>query len=277
MARRSRTWNYTSLAFLGLGVVVCVFPISLACAQNSPGITPSPQSAPAAPAQQPTPPPGSHATVLDRVIAIINGDVLLESDVQEEMDFGALQPLIVQPGQNEKQRAAERLINRTLILQQMRDQNMDTPVAAQDVAESLKDLRKQIPACARFHCDTQAGWKAFLAKNNLTEDEVEQRWEQRLRILKYIDSRFRAGIRITKPEIEKYYQQTLVPAFEKENARQPALASISPRIEEILLQQHVNLLLRDWLHSLRDQGSVQILDPAYGQISSGGDDSEGGA
>jgi peptidyl-prolyl cis-trans isomerase SurA len=35
-------------------------------------------------------------------------------------------------------------------------------------------------------------------------------------------------------------------------------------------------LLRDWLQNLREQGSVQILDPAYGQGTSSSDEDEGG-
>ena len=55
----------------------------------------------------------------------------------------------------------------------------------------------------------------------------------------------------------------------------PALDSVSSRIEEILLQQHVNALLQDWLKSLRDQGNVIILDPALGESNPNPDDDEG--
>ena len=37
-------------------------------------------------------PQSSQPMVLDRVIAIVNGDVLLESDVQEELAMAAIQP-----------------------------------------------------------------------------------------------------------------------------------------------------------------------------------------
>ena len=37
---------------------------------------------------------------------------------------------------------------------------------------------------------------------------------------------------------------------------------VSPRIEEILLQQQVNLLFDEWLTNLRKQGDVEVLDPA---------------
>ena len=42
----------------------------------------------------------------------------------------------------------------------------------------------------------------------------------------------------------------------------PALDRVSPRIQEVLLQQKVNALLNDWLKSLQDQGQVEVLDPA---------------
>jgi hypothetical protein len=33
-----------------------------------------------------------------------------------------------------------------------------------------------------------------------------------------------------------------------------------------LLQQHVNVLLNDYLRSLKDAGNVQILDPQYNSL-----------
>jgi len=42
------------------------------------------------------------------------------------------------------------------------------------------------------------------------------------------------------------------------------MASISSRIQEVLLQQQVSSLLNDWLKSLRAQGSVVVLHPGEG-------------
>lgn len=218
----------------------------------------------------------SEPVVLDRVIAIVNGDVLLESDVREEMRVAALQPITVPPGQNTEENAARRLIRRALILQQMRAQlQINYKVSDEEVKKSLAELRTQIPLCRQIHCATVEGWKQFLKDNGLTEEEAEDRWRQRLEILKFINLRFGTGIRISRQDIHKYYDATVVPAFEKMKEKPPTLDSVTPRIQEILLQQQVNSLLRDWLTSLREQGSVQILDPAYGQ-SSGGDDDDGG-
>lgn len=233
--------------------------------------------APAHAQKKPAEPQGK-LVVLDRVVAIINGSVLLQSDVDDQMRFAALTPYSVPPGQNTPAKAAKRLISRTLVLQQMKEQQQFlTPITDEQVRKSLDELRKRLPACA--NCSTEQGWKHFLNEHGLTEAEVKQRWRQRLLILSYINLRFRSGIRITPEQVNTYYQKTLVPAFAKIHQTPPALATVSKRIKEILLQQQVNVLLNDWLTSLRDQGSVKILDPAYGQSSGkqNEDDTGGGA
>jgi peptidyl-prolyl cis-trans isomerase SurA len=213
--------------------------------------------------------------VLDSVIAVINGDVLLRSDLQTEMNLAELEPLSLPPGKNIERRAARRLINRTLILQQMQSQGMVKDVSDEEVQKDLDALRRQLPACLKSDCKTEAGWARFLAEHNLTPSEVNERWRQRMQILSFIDTRFRAGVRISKPDIQDYYNKTFAPEFEKQHLKAPALDSVSGRIEEILLQQHVNLLLQDWLKSLRDQGNVIILDPAFGQSNPSPDNDEG--
>ncbi len=234
--------------------------------------TPLARAQPASSAEAPS--PVQKPVVLDSVIAVVNGDVLLRSDLQSEMDMAALQPLSLPPGNNFERRAAQRLINRTLILQQMKSQGMVKDVTSVDVQKDLDALRKQLPACVQYQCQTEAGWDKFLSDHNLTQEEVDLRWRQRMQILTFIDARFRAGVRISKAQIEEYYNKTFVPQFAKQNAKPPELASVSSRIEEILLQQYVNVLLQDWLKTLRDQGSVIILDPALGKSnpSPDGDD-----
>ena len=224
-------------------------------------------ASPAGSSQQPV--------VLDSVIAVINGDVLLRSDLQTEMELAALEPLSLPAGKNFERRAARRLINRTLILQQMQSQGMVKDITDEAVQKDLDSLREQLPDCRKSDCKTEAGWEKFLAQHNLTLTEVAERWRQRMQILSFIDTRFRAGIRISKPDIQEYYNKTLAPQFKKENLSAPPLDSVSSRIEEILLQQHVNVLLQDWLKSLRDQGNVIILDPALGNSNPSPDDDEG--
>jgi len=213
--------------------------------------------------------------VLDRVIAVINGDVLLESDVQEERRFAVLEPFSVPPGSDTSILAARRLANRTLILQQMKAQRqLDFAILDDQVEASLTDVRDHLPICRQFHCASAEGWKKFLAAHDLTENEVFTHWRQRLSILRFIDIRFRSGVRISNEEIEEYYEKSVLPVFKRQNEKPPPLDEVSQSIREILLQQHVNVLLEDWIKSLHDEGSIRIIDPAYRQSSEYKNDSE---
>ncbi len=78
-----------------------------------------------------------------------------------------------------------------------------------------------IPECAQYHCQTEAGWQAFLQAHGLTEQEVEKHWTQRMIILSFIQSRFGSGVRITPQEIADYYNKTLVPQIHGQGSRPP--------------------------------------------------------
>jgi hypothetical protein len=164
--------------------------------------------------------------------------------------------------------AMQQIVNRTLLLNQMQEQKLVPPPTEQEVDEEIAGLRKQIPACAGQSCETEQGWQRFLKAHGLTEPELRTHWKQRMAILDLIRVRFRTGVRITKPEIESYYKEKLVPEFEARKLKPPPLAEVSDRVEEVLLQQHVNVLLEDYLRSLKDAGSVLILDPQYNTLGS---------
>lgn len=227
-------------------------------------------------AQTPAPTAGSGSFVaLDHVVAVINGDVLLQSDVDEEMHFAALEPLRPAASKDTQLDAMRRLIDRTLIVQQMQEQrqfNINISDAA--LEKSLHSLRNRLPQCERYDCKTTAGWKAFLAANDLTDQEVKQHWKQRMVILRFIDVRFESGIRISTDSIDNYYTKTVIPAFAKQNEAPPPLKDVSERIQQVLLEQQVNGMLQDWLTSLREEGSVRVVDPAYAALESSASDEE---
>jgi len=196
---------------------------------------------------------------LDRVMAVVNGDLILESDLDQEARMAAFQPL----GDREaatREQLIERLIDRDLILQQMRLQPQP-PITDAQVNEELAVLRKSIPECAADSCETDAGWEKFVAAHGFTLEELRERWRLRMEVLRFVEARFRMGIRISQAEMDTYYTATLIPAYAAEKMTPPVEAAIADKIQEILLQQQVDKLLDDWLTSLRAQGSVRIVKP----------------
>jgi len=197
--------------------------------------------------------------VLDRVIAVVNGDVILESDVDEERRFEEIQPYRA-TNNFTRERAIERLVDRALILQQAALEPEDA-VSDKELEAQLLTLRKDIPACKQYHCETDAGWQKYVEDHGFTVVEFDERWRKRMELLKFIEVRFRNGITISDEEIKSYYEKTMLPEYGKRSVTPPKLETISNRIEEVLLQQRVGALLEEWLKSLRAQGSVRTMMP----------------
>ncbi|MDP9038080.1 MAG: peptidylprolyl isomerase, partial [Acidobacteriota bacterium] len=215
-----------------------------------------------APPPGPSPASSAARVGIDRIVAVVNTDLVLESDVDAEQRFLAFQPLRAETTES-RDKLLERLIDRDLILQQMKQQPQP-PIPDAEVDAQLATMRKSLPECAAYKCDTDAGWTRLAADHGFTPQEVRDRWRTRMEVLRFIEERFRMGIRITQAEIDDYYKNKLVPAYEKSHTAPPPQASINDRIQEILLQQQVNGLLEDWLKALRAQGSVRILAPERG-------------
>src|SRR5882757_8290108 len=121
--------------------------------------------------------------VLDRLVAVVNGDVILESDVDEERRFEEVQPFRT-IATFTRDRIIERLIDRALILQQSALQPEDN-VSDQELNAQLVTLRKDIPACRQYHCETDEGWKRYLGDHGFSEEEFGARWRQRMQLLKF--------------------------------------------------------------------------------------------
>ncbi len=206
-------------------------------------------------------PDSVHPLVLDQVVAVVNRHAILLSDVEDEVRLSILDAGRGAQGQVTEQRALEQLISRALIEQQIRQEDLRAIEPSQEeVNARVEEIRKQLPACMRQNCVSEAGWKAFLAAHSLTEQRVEAYIRYRLEILRFIEERFRQGIEISQQQIADYYHNTLVPQYAS-GETVPSLDAVAPRIQEILLQQQVNVLFDNWLNNLREQGDVEVLDP----------------
>ena len=203
-------------------------------------------------------PQAAGAVQIDRVVAIVNDDLILESDVDEERRMAAFLPYSDPAGSFSRPKAIERLIDRDLIQQQASVQPQK-PITDAEVVANLQDVRKDILACKEYKCETDAGWQKFLADHGFTEAELTKRWRERMETLQFIEDRFRQGIRIPDADVKDYYTKTLLPQYAERHATAPKLDSISDRIREILLQRQVGALLDDWLKALRASGSVRMV------------------
>jgi peptidyl-prolyl cis-trans isomerase SurA len=201
---------------------------------------------------------------LDRAVAMVNGYLILESDIDRERNFESLDlngetdrgpSTAGAPKQHGE--VIERLIDRQLILQQVaRQENSGGLVQNPDT--DLSKVTLLIPDCAQGACSTLEGWDHFLTARHFTQESFRQYWQQRLMVLSFVEQRFRSGVRPDPNAIDAYYRETFLPRFERSHATAPPLSTVANQIGDVLIEQDISSLLSDWLKTLRTQSNIVV-------------------
>ena len=195
----------------------------------------------AAPAQQ----------VIDRIIATVNGNPILQSDLEDAIGYESF----IEGKAPEALTAADRkaTLDRLIDQELLREQLASSPPPAlkpDELKNRLEEVRKLYPGA-----DSENGWHDTLARYGLTEKELEQRLTQQLELASFVDSRLRPGIQIDSASIEVYYRDNLLPQLEK-SGEKPSLAQVTPQIKQVLTEKKMSDLLTAWLQSLRSESTI---------------------
>jgi hypothetical protein len=204
------------------------------------------------------------AEVVDRIVAVVNKQVILQSELEQTLHVEFLlqgKPLNKVTGP-EQQTVLEQLIDRDLLEQQSMHPELLNPTA-EELAAHMREVRAQLGAT-----DNER-WQALLASYGVTEQDVEEQVSSQLRILKFVDRRFRALAQIDRTAINAYYQEKLLPQLRKQNAPLPPLNEVAPKIEKILAEQRIDELLSSWLQTLRSQSHIQKMSVDSNVVADG--------
>jgi parvulin-like peptidyl-prolyl isomerase len=195
----------------------------------------------------------AQAQVVDRMVAVVNKQVILESELDQatRVEFLLQAKPIEQLAQTDRLAVLERLIDRSLLEQQIVDPAMLDP-GAEDLAAKIKELREGLQGAG-----SDERWKTILAGYGLTQQDVEDQLTSQFRILRFIDLRFRGLVHIDKDAISAYYKDSFLPEVRKRNAAEPKLSEVSDKIEQILAEQRIDGLLNNWLKTLRAQAHIE--------------------
>lgn len=193
--------------------------------------------------------------VLDRIVATVNGHVILQSDWDDAVRYEAFiagrKPSELTGV--ERKAVLDRLIDQELLSEQMHAS--DFPRASdEEVNQRVQDVRKQYPAAA-----TDKGWQAALALYKLSEAELKDRVALQLNLMRLVDARLRPNVNIDGKSIESYYNQELLPELRQSGAKAVPLAAVSGKIKELLTEQKVNELLVAWLQNLRSGSEIRTV------------------
>jgi peptidyl-prolyl cis-trans isomerase SurA len=189
--------------------------------------------------------------VVDRIVATVNGHVILQSDWDDAVRFEAFmegRPL-GQVTDQDRGRALDRLIDQELLREQA--QGVDAPAPpSEEVNERIDELK------AEHDCKTDSSWQATLTKYGFNQNELETRVARDMATLRQVEARLRPTVQIDTKTIESYYHDEFLPKLKNSGAKEVPLAAVSGKIREILTQQKVNQLFTTWLQTLRSESKI---------------------
>ena len=188
--------------------------------------------------------------VVDRMVATVNAgvrtDLITYSDLVWQL---ALQPNtpLVSPNSQDLNRALRLVIDQRLILQEAEKLPTIAPTA-EEVKNARDQLSKAFPSAAEF--------QQRLMLVGLTAEKLDEILEQRVRIEKYLDFRFRNFVLISQKEITDYYNDTYVPRVRARGQIVPTLEEARSEIESILREAKVESDTDAFLDSARERAEI---------------------
>ena len=195
----------------------------------------------------------SSAEVIDRIVATVNGQIILQSDWEDALRYEAFSsghPLDHLTA-DERKAALDHLIDQELLREQLRSPDSQH-ASAEDVAQRVAEIRKQYP-----NSENETGWQAVLRSYGLSEEDLKRRVAAQIDLMNLVDSRLRPAVNIDNKSIESYYQQELLPQLHRSGGQSVPLAEVSGKIKELLTQKKITQMLTAWLQNLRAGSQIR--------------------
>lgn len=200
--------------------------------------------------------------VVDKMVATVNAGVLPEcrqvclitySDLLWQLALQPSSPLD-NPSSLELNRALHLITDQRLILQEAEKLPSIAPTS-EEVTTMRNGIAKLFPSEPEF--------QQRLRRVGLTAEKLNEILEQRVRIEKYLDFRFRNFVVITEKEIADYYTKVYVPRLKARAPGQivPKLEDARGDIEKILTEAKIESDTDAFVDNARERAEIVILNP----------------
>jgi SurA N-terminal domain len=193
------------------------------------------------------------AELIDRIVATVNGHIILLSDWEDSLRYEAFssgRPLDRMTAADRKS-ALDHLIDQELLREQLKDSDVLHP-SSEEVAQRVAEIRKQFP-----EAETELGWRKLLDSYRLREENLRSRVAAELDLMRLVDARLRPSVTVDSKSIESYYSEELLPQLRQSGGQNVPLADVTAKIKELLTQKKISQLLTAWLQDLRAGSEIR--------------------
>jgi peptidyl-prolyl cis-trans isomerase SurA len=199
--------------------------------------------------------PALAGDVVDRIVATVNGHIILQSDWQDETRYEAFIEgrTVDQLESSDRKTALDHLIDQELLREQMGSSSF-AQTSPEQVEKRVQEIRK-----LHQNAVNELAWLTVLSQYGLTPESLKNRVVLQLDLEGLVDARLRPNVNIDSKSVESYYNQELLPKLRQAGTQETPLAQVSGDIKELLTQQKMNQMLVAWLQDLRSGSEIRTV------------------
>ena len=149
---------------------------------------------------------GRRREVIDRIVATVNGHIILLSDWEDSLRYEAFssgRPLDGMTAEDRKS-ALDHLIDQELLREQLKDSDIQHASSGRGGRSGWRRFASNIP-----EAETELGWRTLLDRYRLNEENLKSRVAAELDLMRLVDARLRPSVTVDSKSIESYYSQEL--------------------------------------------------------------------
>jgi len=191
--------------------------------------------------------------IIDRIAVSVGNQVITENQIEEEVRVTALQNgSELSLSTAEKKKAAERLIEQSLVKREMDISRYPLPQLA-DADARLAEVRASFAA----------GYQQKLAQYGIDEAALRRHLWWQVALLHFIEYRFRPGIQLPEQDVREAYDNQVVQWKQKGLTPIPDFEEARPKLEQALVEQRTDQALDRWLGDTRTQVEIRFHEGAF--------------
>ncbi len=192
--------------------------------------------------------PAQSGRVVDRIVARIEGDIILQSQVRE---LGAFQLLIEGKAESDE-KLLDELIEQWVVETEATASHFPQP-AQSEVDRELARLTATFASPEKY--------TARLNELGLSAGQARQMLTQQIYVERYVDYKFRPSAQVEPADIDAYYKKELVPELAKNNQPPPDRLAVEEQIRELLIQRGISDQTAKWLDDTKSRLKIEIETP----------------
>jgi peptidyl-prolyl cis-trans isomerase SurA len=198
------------------------------------------------------------AVMIDRIAVVVGKHVVKTSDIDRDLRITAFlnrEPLVININKETKRKAAERLIDQSIIRDEIASGGYQRATDGDGMAMLAQIRQNQ-------YGGSETRLRQGLNQYGITEDELQSQLLWQLTVLRFIDDRFRPGVQVTDEEMREYYDQH-VAELKREYPKANSFDALKAKIQNSIEGERINQQFEMWLDNARKRARIEYREAAF--------------